>query len=540
MEDHSNFAANKEPLLPKEVNGNCPGCNTAYLREPGGRPPKLVLLAVGLLSLLNALPLTSVYPFLYFMIHDFHIAKSNDSVGYYVGLVGSSCMVGRFLTAAFWGVIADRYGRKLVIYIGVISIIIFNFLFGLSTNFWMALASRFFLGVFNGMMVSIQAYASEICSHEHQPFVFSVISTTWGIGLVIGPSLGGYLSQPAIKYPKLFTNPIFERFPYALPCLFISVYAVSLLAITSQMPETVHKHSHKVDEDCISMCKDETMKDEIRKDGVLDSADASVDKDTPQLEHKIVMHEQKNYMPHKSLYKNWGLIASIAIYCIWSMHDVAYIEIFSLWAVSPQRTGGLSLTSSGVGKVLAISGVCVLFFQMVLFPPVSNFLGPIGVARGASMLSIPLLAAYPYISTLNVSWSWAAIIIASILKSALSVAVYTAAYLLMNNSVTQDQRGAANGLSMSAMSISVAVGPAGGGALFAWSQTRLDAAFLPGEQIVFFFVGMLALVTCIATFEPFLPQSVNKQIVEPHQSAQDRTAEPLQSTQDRTAEPLLL
>jgi hypothetical protein len=33
----------------------------------------------------------------------------------------------------------------------------------------------------------------------------------------------------------------------------------------------------------------------------------------------------------KSIWRNWGLIASISVYCIWSLHDMAYAEAgFSL------------------------------------------------------------------------------------------------------------------------------------------------------------------------------------------------------------------
>ncbi|KAJ7563637.1 hypothetical protein O6H91_03G118300 [Diphasiastrum complanatum] len=42
----------------------------------------------------------------------------------------------------------------------------------------------------------------------------------------------------------------------------------------------------------------------------------------------------------------------------------------------------------------------------------------------------------------------------------------------------QDQRGSANGLAMSIVSLFKAIGPAGGGSLFAWSQTRTQASFL--------------------------------------------------------------
>jgi hypothetical protein len=50
----------------------------------------------------------------------------------------------------------------------------------------------------------------------------------------------------------------------------------------------------------------------------------------------------------------------------------------------------------------------------------------------------------------------------------------------------QDQRGAANGLSVSLASVFKAIGPAGGGALFAWGQKRPDTSILPGMYSICF------------------------------------------------------
>jgi hypothetical protein len=59
----------------------------------------------------------------------------------------------------------------------------------------------------------------------------------------LGPALGGYLSQPALKYPNIFTEgSLFARFPYLLPSLCNTVFAIGVLFITFQLPETLHKH----------------------------------------------------------------------------------------------------------------------------------------------------------------------------------------------------------------------------------------------------------------------------------------------------------
>lgn len=159
-----------------------------------------------------ALPISSLFPFLYFMIRDFHIAKREEDIGYYAGYVGSAFVFGRALTSVLWGMIADRYGRKPVIMFGTISVVIFNTLFGFSTNFWMAVSTRFLLGSLCGILGPMRAYASEVCRKEYQALGMSIISTSWGSGLVIGPALGGFLAQPAEKYPNIFsTDSLFGR-----------------------------------------------------------------------------------------------------------------------------------------------------------------------------------------------------------------------------------------------------------------------------------------------------------------------------------------
>nr|GMC81903.1 protein ZINC INDUCED FACILITATOR-LIKE 1-like isoform X1 [Ipomoea batatas] len=84
------------------------------------------------------------------------------------------------------------------------------------------------------------------------------------------------------------------------------------------------------------------------------------------------------------------------------------------------------------------------------------------------------------------------------------VSITTGLFLIQNKAVSQEQRGAANGISMSAMSLFKAIGPAAGGAIFSWAQGRQDASFLPGDQMVFFILNVVEVVGLILTFRPFL------------------------------------
>ncbi|GAB2275038.1 Probable peptide/nitrate transporter At3g43790 [Dionaea muscipula] len=212
-----------------------------------------------------------------------------------------------------------------------------------------------------------------------------------------------------------------------------------------------------------------------------------------------------------SLLKNWPLMSTIIVYCVFSLQEMAYSEIFSMWAVSDKKYGGLSFSSQDVGIVLAISGFGLLLFQFLVYPRVEKHLGPLVVTRLSAVVSIPLLSSFPYIALLSGLALHLVLNIAALLRNALSVSLVTGIFILLNNAVPQHQRGAANGLSMTAMSIFKAVGPAGGGALFSWTQKRQYAAFLPGDQMVFFVLNLLQLIGLILTFKPFLdlPQRVH-------------------------------
>ncbi|KAG4145550.1 hypothetical protein ERO13_D05G101800v2 [Gossypium hirsutum] len=321
-------------------------------------------------------------------------------------------------------------------------LVVFNTLFGLSTNFWMALSMRFFLGCFNSLLGTIRAYASEVCREEYRALALSVVSTSRGIGLIIGPAIGGFFAQPVEKYPNLFAeSSIFGRFPYFLPCLIISVYAVGSLVACKWLPETLHKHAEKAHERAdLHDISEHSSNDSGQKDNIVELEDKQI---------------------HKSnLLKNWPLMSTIIVYCVFSLQEMGYSEIFSLWAVSDKKYGGLSFSSQDVGEVLAISGFGLLLFQLLLYPPVERRLGPLMVTR----LSAP-----------------------------------------------QSQRGAANAISITAMSVFKAFGPAGGGALFSWAQERQVASFLPGDQMVFFALNVVQFIGLLLTFKPFLAEPYQRE-----------------------------
>ncbi|KAG2396777.1 Protein ZINC INDUCED FACILITATOR 1 [Vigna angularis] len=391
----------ERPLLEKKKKKkyyeNCPGCKVDEAKELSeGRSVLFTkLFVVWMLVLCASLPISSLFPFVYFMVRDFNIAKTEADISFYAGYLGSVYMLGRCLTSLFWGTIADRIGRK-------------------------------------------PAYTTELLREEHQALGLSTVSSAWGVGLVIGPALGGYLSKPVEKYPQIFPKDSFwDKFPYFLPSFVMSALAFVVAIGCIWIPETLHKHN----------CSDESIDDaKALENG---SSGGGIEK------------IQKN----ENLFLNWPLMSSIIPYCIFSLLEVAYLEVFSLWAVSPQRLGGLNFTTDDVGNVLSISGLSLIIYQIGIYPSVEKATGPISVARVSSILTIPLLQSYPFIALLSGLALYIVLSMFSILRNILSITITTGLILLQNRAVKQHQRGAANGIAMTCMSLFNAIGPAAGGTM---------------------------------------------------------------------------
>jgi MFS family permease len=452
----------------------CPGCAMERKKEShrGQGVPYKELLFVAVTTLAAALPISSLFPFLYFMIRDLHVAQREEDIGFYAGFLGASYMIGRGIASIFWGMVADRIGRKPVIAFSIFSVIIFNTLFGLSVKYWMAITTRFLLGALNGFLAPVKAYSVEVCRPEQAALGLSVVSTAWGLGVIIGPAIGGYLAQPAKQYPHLFhENSAFGRFPYLLPCLCISLFATLVFISCAWLPETLHKHKGL--------------------ERIVETAEGATSQESTEL-------------PKESLFKNWPLMSSILTYCVFSLHDTAYSEIFSLWTVSDRKYGGLSFSSKDVGQVLTVAGASLLVYQLFVYRWIDKILGPIRSTRVAAALSIPLIAAYPFMTHLSGVRLSLALYTATMIKSILAITIITGTSLLQNNAVPQEQRGAANGISTTAMSLFKAAAPAAAGVIFSWAQKRQHAAFFPGDQMVFLLLNLTEVIGLLLTLKPFL------------------------------------
>ena len=92
----------------------------------------------------------SIFPYIYYMIEDFHVTKDASKIAFYAGMVTSSFALAEFMTGFLWGRLSDKIGRKPVLLIGLAGTALSVLVFGFAPNLTVALIARSLGGLLNG------------------------------------------------------------------------------------------------------------------------------------------------------------------------------------------------------------------------------------------------------------------------------------------------------------------------------------------------------------------------------------------------------
>ncbi|KAK3994666.1 major facilitator superfamily domain-containing protein [Cladorrhinum sp. PSN332] len=215
-------------------------------------PRKDQLIAITLTRFSEPLVQTSLQSYLYYMLKGFDPTLPDSVIASQAGILHASFTGAQFLTAMIWGQLADssRFGRKTVLMIGLGGSMVSSLGFGFSTTFWQALVFRSIGGITNGNVGVLRTMISEtVQEKKYQSRAFLLLPMTFNIGTIIGPILGGLLSDPAGSYPDLFGRiKFFQRFPYATPNMLSAFFLFcAILNVWLTLEETLDSRRDNFD-----------------------------------------------------------------------------------------------------------------------------------------------------------------------------------------------------------------------------------------------------------------------------------------------------
>lgn len=169
--------------------------------------------ALTLIVFLDMLGFTLVIPLLApLLLGTSFIGTANPAVHTAIlGALLSIYAISQFFGAPVLGALSDRYGRKRMLLLSLAGNMIGYIAFGMGImlgSLWLLFAARLFQGFTSGN-ISIALSAMADVSEEHNKARnFGLIAVAFGAGIILGPWIGGRLSDPTLASWFNFATPL--------------------------------------------------------------------------------------------------------------------------------------------------------------------------------------------------------------------------------------------------------------------------------------------------------------------------------------------
>ena len=108
----------------------------------------------------------------------------------------------QLICAPLWGLLSDRFGRKPILAVGVLGYAVSFFMFGMARSFSVLFIARALSGVLSSATTpTAMAYVSDNAQPEQRSQSMGQLGAMIGLGVILGPLLGGLLSTDSLSLP---------------------------------------------------------------------------------------------------------------------------------------------------------------------------------------------------------------------------------------------------------------------------------------------------------------------------------------------------
>ena len=469
-------------------------------------PHKSQLFILAMCRLSEPLSNTCLLPYLYYLMRSLQSSSSTSgetscTAGFLVALFALS----QFATSMPWARLADRWGRKQVIVIGLVGSIVSNLGFGFAKSIPALMFWRLVAGVANGNIGVMRTMTAEIVKEKkYQSRAFLLLPLIFNLGNTIGLAMGGALADPVANIPSLFgpqgsfnwlQSPEgvhwMRIYPFALPTIVNAIaLGFSLLLAIGGLKETLPGNSGRDYGLPLSRRVARLLKRAL-------SASWRSGYETVQLEeatefssfidssydptiHRPVSSSRPPEMqasaPPSQLIWTRDVCSTLLSFALLPLHNAAFMQVFPLFLSTPSSPnasasllffgGGLGLPSSTIGTFLAAFGMLGILVQLLIYPHLQAYRGTLWVYQLAWIMFPFAYISAPYLSLLPSQGlsRWLGIsLVLFIQVTARTLAIPSSVILLTNVSPSKKDLGTIHGAGNMVSSLSRAVGPAVGG-----------------------------------------------------------------------------
>ncbi|MFX0029465.1 MAG: MFS transporter [Candidatus Hermodarchaeota archaeon] len=270
------------------------------------------------------------------------IAREFGASNLMIGILIASNALSALICAPFWGKLSDKYGRKPILLISQIGTGVSFLVLGLSNSYYIILLARILDGIFGGQIPVIRAYVTDITTPQTRASYMGKFMVGYTVGMIAGPSIGGFLGVINWRYPPFLTS---------------SLSILSIILTVKVIAESMPKE----------------RREEIKAQ---------------------ILIAQKNPEDKGSIW-NKEVILRLSQTFLTSL--ISFMFTTSAPLVLSDRYGA---DASIIGSVMAIAGIGLLIYGIILMKPLIRKIGEKNILITAFIILIVIFFLYPYLSNL--------------------------------------------------------------------------------------------------------------------------------------------
>jgi MFS family permease len=250
------------------------------------------------------------------------LGGGNDDIAFIL----ATYSVAAAIVAPIWGRLSDRVGRRRILGICLLGGAVSHFLLAIADTLWLVYASRAVAGMMAGGVPVATALIADASTPEQRSRAMGLIGRAFGIGLILGPVIGGVLAR--------------SETDFMLPCLVAGVLSVVAAALAFVLLPA-------------GKARD-------------DRADTAVGNAPPA--------------PLREIVKRSGLPLFICQFCFHTSAVSASVYLFPLWVAN-----SLGWQAREVGLFFGLIGVVMVVTQGNILGRMTDRFGNLWVLRGAAV-----------------------------------------------------------------------------------------------------------------------------------------------------------
>ncbi len=120
------------------------------------------------------------------------------------GAMAATFAVMQFLFGPIVGNLSDRYGRRPVILVSLAVMSLDYVIMGIAGSIWLLVVGRIIGGMTSATQSTANAYMADISNPDEKAQNFGLIGAAFGVGFILGPLVGGLLSEFGPRAPFFF------------------------------------------------------------------------------------------------------------------------------------------------------------------------------------------------------------------------------------------------------------------------------------------------------------------------------------------------